>query len=108
MSGLAHAGGRFHITLDGDLQNPPEEIPALVTTLKEEPKLDVVVGIPKEKRRAFWRRFGLIDQAGDGQGGAGSCTVCINLLAFRPWRSSRGAEQPFGRGIQAIVAGYSP
>src|ERR1700694_3567076 len=30
LAGFAHSRGRFVITLDADLQNPPEEIPLLV------------------------------------------------------------------------------
>ena len=34
LSGLREARGRYVITLDADLQNPPEEIPRLITTLE--------------------------------------------------------------------------
>jgi glycosyltransferase involved in cell wall biosynthesis len=56
--GLRHAQGRFLITLDDDLQNPPEEIPMLLEHLRSDPELDVVIGIPDEKRHEFWRRLG--------------------------------------------------
>jgi dolichol-phosphate mannosyltransferase/undecaprenyl-phosphate 4-deoxy-4-formamido-L-arabinose transferase len=58
MCGLTHARGRFLITLDDDLQNPPEEIPRLVGVLSSNPELDVVTGVPDEKRNALWRRLG--------------------------------------------------
>lgn len=35
MAGLEHAKGEYIITMDGDLQHPPELIPALVEKLKE-------------------------------------------------------------------------
>lgn len=58
MCGLTHARGRSLITLDDDLQHPPEEIPVLVEALGTNPDLDVVIGIPDEKRHAYWRRVG--------------------------------------------------
>ena len=46
------------ITIDDDLQNPPEEIPVLVEALRSEPELDVAIGIPDEKKHVLWRRLG--------------------------------------------------
>lgn len=34
-AGLQYAGGRFAVIMDGDLQNPPSEIPALYRKIKE-------------------------------------------------------------------------
>jgi dolichol-phosphate mannosyltransferase/undecaprenyl-phosphate 4-deoxy-4-formamido-L-arabinose transferase len=58
MCGLRHSVGQVAITLDDDLQNPPEEIPVLVEALENDPELDVVIGIPGEKQHAFWRNIG--------------------------------------------------
>lgn len=58
MCGLRHSVGQIAITLDDDLQNPPEEIPVLVNALENDPELDVVIGIPGEKQHAFWRNVG--------------------------------------------------
>lgn len=58
MCGLRHSRGDFVITLDDDLQHPPEEIPVLVRALEQNPGLDVVVGVPKEKKHALWRKLG--------------------------------------------------
>jgi undecaprenyl-phosphate 4-deoxy-4-formamido-L-arabinose transferase len=41
------------ITMDDDLQNPPEEIPRLLETLRE--GFDVVYGFPEEERHGLWR-----------------------------------------------------
>jgi undecaprenyl-phosphate 4-deoxy-4-formamido-L-arabinose transferase len=41
------------VTMDDDLQHPPEQIPLLVETLDE--GYDVVYGFPEEERHAFWR-----------------------------------------------------
>lgn len=54
--GLSQARGAFVITLDDDLQHPPEEIPALVAALT--PDLDVILGVPQEKRHNLFRRLG--------------------------------------------------
>lgn len=56
LCGLAHASGERIITMDDDLQHPPEEIPALLKAL--EPDVDVVMGVPKEKKHHWFRRFG--------------------------------------------------
>ncbi len=54
--GLEQARGQFVITLDDDLQHPPEEIPKLVAALT--PDLDVILGVPEEKRHKLFRRLG--------------------------------------------------
>ena len=56
--GLRHSVGQIVVTLDDDLQNPPEEITVLAGALENDPELDVVIGIPREKQHAFWRRLG--------------------------------------------------
>jgi polyisoprenyl-phosphate glycosyltransferase len=58
MCGLRHAKGRFMITIDDDLQNPPEEIPVLINALSSQPHFDVVIGVPQKKKHALWRRLG--------------------------------------------------
>lgn len=42
-AGIAAAEGEYIATMDGDLQNDPKDIPAMLTRLKEE-ELDVVMG----------------------------------------------------------------
>lgn len=56
LCGLAHARGGAIITMDDDLQHPPEEIPALIRALG--PDVDVVMGTPKEKMHHWFRRLG--------------------------------------------------
>lgn len=58
MCGLRQSQGRIVVTLDDDLQHPPEEIPTLVRVLEHDPNLDVVIGVPREKKHALWRRLG--------------------------------------------------
>ncbi|ACT09018.1 glycosyl transferase family 2 [Dickeya chrysanthemi Ech1591] len=53
MAGFSHVAGDLVITLDADLQNPPEEIPRLVSTAEQ--GYDVV-GTIRENRQDSWFR----------------------------------------------------
>jgi undecaprenyl-phosphate 4-deoxy-4-formamido-L-arabinose transferase len=53
MAGLAQSRGEVVVTLDADLQNPPEEIPRLLEKIDQE--FDVV-GSVRENRRDSWLR----------------------------------------------------
>src|SRR4029077_20926715 len=55
MAGLDASRGRTVITLDADLQNPPEDIPKLL--LKAEEGFDVVGGWRSERKDTAFRRF---------------------------------------------------
>jgi undecaprenyl-phosphate 4-deoxy-4-formamido-L-arabinose transferase len=55
-SGFSVIEGDIVITLDADLQNPPEEIPNLVRVM-EEGNYDVVGTIRKERKDSFLRTF---------------------------------------------------
>ncbi len=57
MAGFHHVRGQVIITIDDDLQHPPEEIPALLATLREN-DLDLVYGTYDRKKHALWRNFG--------------------------------------------------
>ncbi len=57
MSGFRHATGQFIVTMDDDLQHPPEEIPKLLQALKSS-ELDLVYGAYEEKRHALGRNLG--------------------------------------------------
>ena len=52
-AGFAYARGRLIVTLDGDLQNDPADIPALLELAREH---DVVCGWRKHRRDAFFTR----------------------------------------------------
>jgi glycosyltransferase involved in cell wall biosynthesis len=56
MAGFNAAQGEVLITLDSDLQNPPEEIPKLLSKLDE--GHEVVFGIFKQRKHSFYRRWG--------------------------------------------------
>ncbi|MBF0176656.1 MAG: glycosyltransferase [Magnetococcales bacterium] len=53
LAGFAHTRGHFVITLDADLQNPPEEIHKLVAKLDE--GYDYVGSIRRQRRDRLWR-----------------------------------------------------
>ncbi|MBF0154270.1 MAG: glycosyltransferase [Magnetococcales bacterium] len=53
LAGFAHARGRYIITLDADLQNPPEEIHKLVAKL--DAGYDYVGTIRRQRRDRLWR-----------------------------------------------------
>ena len=43
LCGFSHAEGDFIITMDDDLQHPPEEIPKLINTIRERDDVDVII-----------------------------------------------------------------
>jgi undecaprenyl-phosphate 4-deoxy-4-formamido-L-arabinose transferase len=55
-SGFSVVRGDIVVTLDADLQNPPEEIPNLIRVM-EEGDYDVVGTIRKERKDSFFRTF---------------------------------------------------
>jgi len=55
MAGLAYARGEYVVTLDADLQNPPEEIGKLVAMLDQ--GYDYVGTIRQQRQDSWWRRW---------------------------------------------------
>ena len=53
-AGFAHARGRLIVTFDGDLQNDPRDIPAMIAKL--ESGYDIVCGWRKDRKDAFVSR----------------------------------------------------
>jgi len=53
LCGIRHARHAVVVTLDDDLQHPPEEIPKLLAKLGE--GLDVVYGTPLQEQHGLWR-----------------------------------------------------
>jgi len=58
MCGFSYAKGDFIITMDDDLQHPPEEIPKLVEFLAQNPDVDVAIGSYDEKKHNIIRNIG--------------------------------------------------
>ena len=55
LAGFEHTRGRIVITLDADLQNPPEEIPRLVAEMRK--GHDYVGTIRRQRNDTAWRRY---------------------------------------------------
>jgi glycosyltransferase involved in cell wall biosynthesis len=53
-AGFDHARGRYIVTMDGDLQNDPADIPALVTALER--GADIVCGWRRQRKDPFFSR----------------------------------------------------
>src|SRR6185369_11821919 len=54
-AGFAHARGRYIVTMDGDNQNDPADIPGMIQML-EQHDLDIVCGWRKDRKDAFINR----------------------------------------------------
>lgn len=55
LAGVRHARNAIIVTLDDDLQNPPEEVPHLLRALT--PDVDVVYGLPIRAKQSRWRNL---------------------------------------------------
>jgi glycosyltransferase involved in cell wall biosynthesis len=58
LCGLNYADGGIVVTMDDDLQNPPEEIIKLINLLESDDTIDAVIGIPKKAKQSFFKRLG--------------------------------------------------
>ncbi len=57
MCGLETARGAHVVTMDDDLQNPPEEISKMLAAIEGD-DLDLVYGCPNDRQHAGWRNLG--------------------------------------------------
>lgn len=57
MCGFRQAHGQYIVTMDDDLQNPPEEIPKLYSAIRRS-GADLVYGVYGQKKHAAWRNVG--------------------------------------------------
>jgi glycosyltransferase involved in cell wall biosynthesis len=94
LCGIRAARGSVIVTLDDDLQHPPEEIPRLLAALT--PEIDVVYGTPRDEQHGFARRFAshatkIVLQEAMG------ATIAGQVSAFRAFRTS----------LRDSFAGYS-
>lgn len=55
-AGIKAANGKFIITMDGDLQNDPKDIPKLITQMRKG-NYDVVSGWRKDRKDPFMKKF---------------------------------------------------
>ncbi len=56
--GLETAKGKYIVTMDDDLQHPPEELHKLYTTISSNSNIDAVFGCYKQKQHSFIRNLG--------------------------------------------------
>ncbi|QEE16018.1 glycosyltransferase [Promethearchaeum syntrophicum] len=71
LCGFNFSKGKFIITMDDDLQHPPEEISVLISAIKMDPETDIYVGYPKKKKHGFFRNL------------ASSCANLLNSYFFK-------------------------
>jgi undecaprenyl-phosphate 4-deoxy-4-formamido-L-arabinose transferase len=83
LCGIRSATGEVIVTMDDDLQNPPEEIPRLLERL--EPDCDVVYGTPETEQHGFWRDIAsqITKIALQSSMGAGTARHVSAFRAFR-------------------------
>lgn len=84
LCGIRAARYDILITMDDDLQHPPEEIPALLTKLNE--GHDVVYGTPRQEQHGIWRDLASQVTKIALQSAMGSETA-RNISAFRAIRT---------------------
>ena len=93
LAGLRAVSGRYVVTMDDDLQNPPSEALKLLAVAEAE-KRDVVFAIYDRKEHAWWRNAGsrltnlIADFVVDKPRGA----LPVQLPLPQPVRGGRGGE----------------
>jgi polyisoprenyl-phosphate glycosyltransferase len=58
LCGLEHARGEVVVTMDDDLQQPPDQLPKLLDTLESDAEIDCVFGYFEQKQHAAYRNLG--------------------------------------------------
>lgn len=84
LCGIRAARGDTIVTMDDDLQNPPEEIPKLISKLEE--GFDVIYGCPDRQQHGLWRNLASSATKLALQGAIGAKTA-RKVSAFRAFRS---------------------
>ena len=84
LCGIRQAQYEFIVTMDDDLQNPPEAIPGLLAKLAE--GYDVVYGTPEREQHGLWRNLASQMTKLALQGAMGVETA-RNVSAFRAFRT---------------------
>jgi glycosyltransferase involved in cell wall biosynthesis len=97
LCGIRQAKHDVIVTLDDDLQNPPEEIPTLLGKLT--PDVDVVYGTPQQRQHGLWRTLAAFIIKVTLQG-AMKAEIARQVSAFRVLRTSvreafAGYRSPF-------------
>lgn len=58
LCGFSHVSGDFVITLDDDLQHPPEEIPKMIKVMQERDDVDVILAKYENRKHGIVRKLG--------------------------------------------------
>jgi dolichol-phosphate mannosyltransferase/undecaprenyl-phosphate 4-deoxy-4-formamido-L-arabinose transferase len=58
LCGMSYARGDIVITMDDDLQHPPDQLPVLIDALRSHPEIDCVYGCFEVKQHAAYRNLG--------------------------------------------------
>lgn len=85
LCGIRQARFPIIVTIDDDLQHPPEEIPKLLAKLDE--SCDVVYGKPEQEQHGLWRDFASIVTKFTLQNAMGAMTA-RSVGPFRAFRTS--------------------
>ena len=94
LCGLQHSRGRAVITLDDDLQNPPEEIPRFLAALAE--GHHIVIGrIADGKKHSWFRNFG-----------SRSVQALTNMILGKPKRLAFSSYRGLSRQAVDAIAAY--
>lgn len=94
LCGIRRATYPLTVTLDDDLQNPPEEIPKILSALND--KYDLVYGYPREIKFGIWRRFSSI-----------VTKFIISRIVGRKILQSISSFRAFRTNIRDVFADYS-
>lgn len=89
LCGIEHCDGDFVITMDDDLQHPPEEIPKLIEKMASDPKIDVVIGMYDSKKHNCIRKIG---------------TVMLNALSNMVFKKDKDLKLTSFRLMKSFVA----
>lgn len=89
LCGFAHATGAFVLTMDDDLQHPPEEISKLIRALNDHPEADVVIGAYEKKQHAWFRNAG---------------TTMLNILISKIFKKDPKLQLTSFRLMRRIIA----
>jgi undecaprenyl-phosphate 4-deoxy-4-formamido-L-arabinose transferase len=84
LAGIRSAAKKIIVTMDDDLQHPPEEIPKLLEKIEE--GFDIVYGVPSARKHSFWRNWAsqITRKILKNSGGA-------NVQQFSPFRAFRAS-----------------
>lgn len=88
LCGFSYSNGDYIITMDDDLQHPPEEIPKLIKAITEKKDFDVIVGKYESKKHSVIRNVG---------------TMLSNFVSYKVYGKPKELELTSFRIIKKFV-----